>query len=104
MLQSLSLSDDVRGLLKEKFVIAATLHDLGKVHPLFQKRLAGDKIVTIRHELVSLWFCTQFLNIDNDILFAIVTHHKCIEGADAGKCFDLYDLLKQTSSSCMMTL
>lgn len=94
LLQSLSLSDDVRGLLKEKFVIAATLHDLGKVHPLFQKRLAGDKIVTIRHELVSLWFCTQFLNIDDDILFALVTHHKCIEGADAGKCFDLYDLIK----------
>lgn len=93
LLQSLSLSENVRNLLKEKFLIAATLHDLGKVHPLFQKRLTGNKSVTIRHELVSLWFCTQFLNIDDDILFAIATHHKCIEGADVNKSFDLHDLV-----------
>lgn len=93
LLQSLSLSDDVRNQLRDKFIIAATLHDLGKVHPLFQARLKGDKKETIRHELVSLWFCLHFLDVDDDILFAITTHHKSIEGSKVNKSFDIYDLL-----------
>ena len=95
LLRSLSLSPKEKERLKKKFIIAAILHDLGKVHPWFQKRLRGDKNIDIRHELVSLWFCAQFLELDGDILFAIATHHKSIEGTDTGyKCFNLYELDK----------
>lgn len=95
LLQSLSLSDNVRNQLEEKIIIAAIFHDLGKVHPLFQKCLEGDKSVTIRHELVSLWFCSLFLDIGDDILFAIATHHKSIEGSEVDKRFDIHDLVQE---------
>ena len=61
LLQSLSLSDTERTFLTQNFVPAAILHDLGKVHPTFQKRLNGDKYASIRHELVSVWFAKTFL-------------------------------------------
>lgn len=54
LLQSLSLSNSAQVFLKQNFLQAAILHDLGKVHPTFQKRLSGDKNASIRHELVSV--------------------------------------------------
>lgn len=93
--QSLSLSDMERNLIIGKFIIAASLHDLGKVHPWFQARLNGNRNVDIRHELVSFWFCSLFLNLDDDILFAIVTHHKSIEGSSVDKSFEICDLLQK---------
>lgn len=94
IIRRLALPEEQKERLKRKFIIAAILHDLGKVHPWFQKRLNGDKEVDIRHELVSLWFCVRFLKLDGDILFAIATHHKSIEGSDVSrnKCLSLLDL------------
>ena len=54
LLQSLSLSNDARAFLNKHFLQSAILHDLGKVHPTFQKRLNGDKYASIRHELVHI--------------------------------------------------
>ncbi|MVM34674.1 CRISPR-associated helicase Cas3' [Spirosoma sp. HMF4905] len=63
----------------EKAVRCAVWHDLGKIHPSFQANLKkGTTVVSIRHELISLWFCEQFLNLPIDELFAIATHHKGI--------------------------
>ena len=76
LLQSLSLSNSAQVFLKQNFLQAAILHDLGKVHPTFQKRLSGDKNASIRHELVSVWFAETFLEVKNAVLFAVSTHHK----------------------------
>lgn len=92
LLQSLSLSNDARAFLNKHFLQSAILHDLGKVHPTFQKRLNGDKYASIRHELVSVWFAETFLEIDNAVLFAIGTHHKSVESHSCKKSLSMLDL------------
>ena len=79
LLNNLSFTKDEREYWKIKLYRCAVLHDLGKIHSAFQKRLNGDKGVSIRHEIISLWFCENFLNLTEDELFAIATHHKGIE-------------------------
>lgn len=76
LVDSLALDDSEKKLWKEKVVRSAVLHDLGKIHCDFVQRLNGNKNIDIRHEIVSLIFCLNFLNIDDDELFAIATHHK----------------------------
>ena len=92
LLQSLSLSDDARTFIEKNFLQTAILHDLGKVHPTFQKRLNGDKYASIRHELVSVWFAETFLEMDNAVLFAIATHHKSVESRSCKKSLCMLDL------------
>ncbi len=86
LLNSLSFTSEERKYWAEKLNRCAVLHDLGKIHGDFQKRLNGDKGVSIRHEIISLWFCENFLSLPNDELFAIATHHKGIEphGIESG--------------------
>lgn len=79
LLNSLPFSKEEREYWADKIYRCAVLHDLGKIHASFQKRLEGDKGVFIRHEIISLWFCENFLNLPEDELFAIATHHKGIE-------------------------
>ncbi len=78
LLNRLPISESEKEFWQVKIVRCCVLHDLGKIHPDFQKRLQGDKNVSIRHEIISLWFCQAFLNLPNDELFAIATHHKGI--------------------------
>ncbi len=92
LLQSLSLSDTAQAFLKQNFVFAAILHDLGKVHPTFQKRLDGDKYASIRHELVSVWFAETFLEVNDAVLFAVGTHHKSVESDSCERSLDMQDL------------
>lgn len=79
LLNRLCLTEDERMYWKPKLLRCAVLHDLGKIHRDFQKSLKGDRTVSIRHEIISLWFCENFLNLSEDELFAIATHHKGIE-------------------------
>lgn len=76
LLKTLPLTDTERCYWAEKLYRCAVLHDLGKIHSKFQKRLEGAKDVDIRHEIISLWFCENFLELPKDELFAIATHHK----------------------------
>lgn len=76
LLNSLSLNEDEKKYWRDKFIRCAVLHDLGKIHKEFIKRLNDEKGVPIRHEIVSLLFCVNYLQIDDDELFAIATHHK----------------------------
>ena len=92
LLQSLPLSKERKSIIKQHFIQAAILHDLGKVHPLFQKRLMGDRNASIRHELVSLWFAAIFLEVDNAVLFAIATHHKGVVSGSSSKSLEMFDL------------
>lgn len=79
IIQRLSFNDDERNIWLAKITRCAVLHDLGKIHQEFQKRLKGDKnAYPIRHEIISLWFCINFLELPTDELFAISTHHKGI--------------------------
>lgn len=78
LLRSLPLNEEERRYWNEKLVRVAVLHDLGKIHKEFVKRLSGEKNGDIRHELVSLLFCINYLHLDDDELFAIATHHKGI--------------------------
>lgn len=79
LLKNLSFTIEEKDYWGEKLFRCAVLHDLGKIHSSFQKRLNGNKTVSIRHEIISLWFCENFLDLSNDELFAIATHHKGIE-------------------------
>ncbi|KAA6350674.1 CRISPR-associated endonuclease/helicase Cas3 [termite gut metagenome] len=65
--------------------IAIILHDIGKVHPEFQKVLRknrGNNWCSQRHELFSLAFANNLksLNCDEElILYAVVCHHRSLE-------------------------
>lgn len=78
LLKTLPLSVKEVEYWSEKLIRCAVLHDFGKIHSEFIKRLNGDKNTDIRHELISMLFCLNFLEIGNDEIFAIATHHKSI--------------------------
>lgn len=63
----------------------AVLHDIGKAHRFFQKNLQSKRpVYAIRHEIISLWVCTTFLErLSDEQLFAIATHHKGIMDSQA---------------------
>lgn len=79
LVDTLCLSEDEKIYWKQKIQRVAVLHDLGKIHKDFRGSLIRPKVKglhQIRHEIISLWFCENFLNLSDDELFAIATHHK----------------------------
>lgn len=76
LISKLPLSAEDKRYWLPKIERCAILHDLGKIHLEFQKRLRGEDSYPIRHEIISLWFCINFLELPTDELFAIATHHK----------------------------
>lgn len=78
LLLSLPLSTEEITVWGEKLYKYAVLHDIGKIHKDFISILDGKEGNGIRHELVSLLLCVNFLELDEDTLFAIGTHHKGI--------------------------
>lgn len=64
----------------EKARQGAIFHDIGKVHPIFQKRLKGEKSSqTFRHELASLFFLPLVDTAwQKEMIEMIVAHHKSI--------------------------
>lgn len=78
LLINLPFDNDERAYWSKKLFRCAVLHDIGKIHIDFQKRLLGEKGEPIRHEIISLWFCENFLELPEDEKFAIATHHKGI--------------------------
>ncbi len=73
LIANLPFSPAEEKIWKQKLFQCAVLHDFGKIHPLFQRRLKGDRNVSIRHEIVSLWLCENYLSLTDDVLFAIAT-------------------------------
>lgn len=70
------------GLDSEIAKNGALLHDLGKGHPFFQKRLQGkdNSKRVFRHELSSLFFLSAFPKDQWDALIEmVVAHHKSID-------------------------
>lgn len=104
LIENLPFSPAEEKMWKQKQFQCAVLHDIGKIHPLFQKRLKGDRNVSIRHEIVSLWFCENYLNLKNDVLFAIATHHKgIIPHLDTDKRLELYNLQDEIQGLYLLT-
>ncbi len=86
LIESLPLTDKEKEYYLPKLKRMAVLHDLGKIHAFFQQNLLDSKKLTIRHELVSFWFCENYLNMSVDEIFAIATHHKgIIKNDDKGR-------------------
>lgn len=87
LVESLSFTEPEKLFWKEKIIRCAVLHDLGKIHIDFQEKLIPESknLVSIRHELVSLWLCATFLDLPADELFAIGTHHKGVVSAEDRK-------------------
>jgi len=60
----------------------AILHDLGKAHPVFQKRLKQKENINkpFRHEIASLLFLSAFPFIEHQALIEMVVgHHKSVK-------------------------
>jgi len=83
LLRSLPFNEEERIYWYKKLIIVAVLHDLGKIHKAFVSRLNGQDGGDIRHELISLLFCINYLRLEDDELFAIATHHKGIVNTHA---------------------
>ena len=61
--------------------LGGLLHDVGKAHPDFQKRLNGVRLdYTYRHEIASLFFLPLFDRTDwKPLTEMIIAHHKSVE-------------------------
>jgi len=79
LLSALPLTDEEKNLLLPKLQFCAIFHDIGKVYPDFQKVLHGEgRTEGFRHELLSAWIISEYLECSEDEVFAIATHHKGI--------------------------
>lgn len=88
---------------RDSAFFGALLHDLGKGHPLFQKRLAGEaedqlqRLVSIpyRHEIASLFFLPLLeKKFWTDVTEMVLGHHKSIKDKNISKGKGLLDLLE----------
>ena len=99
-----NLSENFFRTLDKKIAIdGAILHDLGKAHPYFQKRITGYEPNSLlerehynnykhRHEISSLAFLPVFPKHKWDVLIEmVVAHHKSIKNDASGRgIMDLY--------------
>jgi len=67
-------------LLEEALAVAAFVHDLGKAHPHFQRRLTRQTTWPHRHELISLLALLWFFPLEDERTLwaaaAVITHHR----------------------------
>lgn len=86
LIQKLYFKEDERAFWLDKIVRCAKLHDIGKIHELFQENLRENNPKNaIRHEIISLWLIEQFLELSQDECFAIATHHKGVVADGYGR-------------------
>ncbi|WP_212006071.1 CRISPR-associated helicase Cas3' [Chitinophaga sp. HK235] len=76
LLARLPLTPEERNWWAPKLDNCCVLHDLGKIHLTFRNQFVTR--LPFRHEIISLWFCENFLQLPLDERFAIATHHKSV--------------------------
>ena len=78
----LPFSVEGRVLLRSKLELAAALHDTGKGASGFQGWLRGERPNWNgwRHEVLSAAFASRFPEIGDEVIFAVLTHHRQIPG------------------------
>jgi CRISPR-associated endonuclease/helicase Cas3 len=84
------------GLNKEISYKIGILHDIGKTHPEFEKRLGNKNIndfeIPFRHEICALFFLSLFSDEEkNQIIEGIIAHHKSPIDVSKRGFVDLYD-------------
>lgn len=81
----------VKGIDKSLAGKGAILHDIGKAHPLFQKRLKpeysrSDREPPFRHEIASLLFLSVFdESIHGELIEMVIAHHKSVLNDPSGR-------------------
>lgn len=82
----------------------AILHDIGKVNPIFQARLNGNKTSSnevFRHELASLFFLSLFdSKVSSQLIEMVVAHHKSIINDSKGR--GILDLLENSDEEKLL--
>jgi CRISPR-associated endonuclease/helicase Cas3 len=81
---------EARDSLRSKLELAAALHDIGKASPGFQRVLAGTQKDWNgwRHEVLSAGFASALKSgVPEEVLFAVLFHHKEIPGTKNGISF-----------------
>ncbi len=73
---------DAKGFDKNMARAGAILHDIGKTHPEFQRRLYAEyrtEDITFRHEISSCLFLSLFKETEHPVLIEmVIAHHKSI--------------------------
>lgn len=104
----------VKGIDKMLAANGAILHDIGKIHPIFQKRLKPDYSWSeneppFRHEIASLLFISVFDEvIHGELIEMVVAHHKSVLNDSSGRGlldlpqnfdYDIFDVHSQSWDS-----
>jgi CRISPR-associated endonuclease/helicase Cas3 len=73
-----------RERLKKELDLAAALHDVGKGASGFQRCLRNEQANWNgwRHEVLSAAFASNFAAVSEEVVFAVLTHHKQIPGQE----------------------
>jgi len=89
LLDSLPIPQSRRHVIEQDVLLAVAMHDVGKAATGFQKVLRGeqDDWHGKRHEIISASFATCIAGVSPSIIFAILTHHKCIPSDGIGQIF-----------------
>jgi CRISPR-associated endonuclease/helicase Cas3 len=76
----LPFSAEAKALLRSKLEVAAALHDIGKGASGFQSWLRGQRPNwnRWRHEVLSAAFASGFPEVSDEVIFAVLTHHRQI--------------------------
>ncbi|KAF0149559.1 MAG: metal dependent phosphohydrolase [Ignavibacteria bacterium] len=91
-IETISLKLNLNSSIARK---GAVLHDVGKAHPSFQKKLVNDEIdlveqkleLPLRHEISSLLFLPLFPQSEwNYLIEMIIGHHKSIKSLTQSTC------------------
>lgn len=80
IIDSLSIPEEKKKVLKNDVLLAVAMHDVGKTAIGFQKVLTNeqDNWQGKRHEIISASFASNIEGISPAVIFAILTHHKSI--------------------------
>lgn len=80
LMDSLPINDEKKDALKKDALLSIAMHDIGKAAIGFQKVLKNeqDNWQGKRHEIISASFASGIDGISPIVIFAILTHHKCI--------------------------